>query len=141
MMNDDEDCWWVEKKSVWGGEQEKGEMQLLAETCRPPRHAAKRPFFFPLRPTVKNYIARLPLCNVEPAGLALTAPMETALYTPAFYPSEILCFRNLRVGMSLLRLYTYSSACSTELRRRLRHLFQALSNTSNPNPSIGSARQ
>lgn len=41
MMNDDESCWWVEKKVRLGGEQEKGEMRVLAETCRPPRHAAK----------------------------------------------------------------------------------------------------
>lgn len=35
-------------------------------------------------------------------------------------------------------MYTYSSACSTKLRRRLRHLLQAASDASNPNPFIGS---
>lgn len=107
MMDDDgETVWWVEKKVRLGGEQEKG-MRVLAETCRPPRHAAKRPFFFfftsPSPPNRRNlYRARLPLYNVEPAGLALTTPIEMPLYTcaPAFYPSETLCLRNLRVGES-----------------------------------------
>lgn len=41
-----------EREIRLGGEQEKGDMRVPAETCRVPRYAAKRPlfFFFPFPP-------------------------------------------------------------------------------------------
>lgn len=55
MMNDDGGIvgGWRRSPSG-GGEQEKGEMQLLAETCRPPRDAAKRLFFLSPPPDRRN---------------------------------------------------------------------------------------
>lgn len=108
MMNDDGGSVGGWRRKSLGRRTRKGRNAVASRDMQTAKTCSQAAFFFPLRPTVEIYIARLPLCNVEPAGLALTAPIEAALYTPALYPSEILCFRSLRVGISAPTAYVQS---------------------------------
>lgn len=87
-------------------EQEKGEMRVLAETCRTPRHAAKRPFFFfslfPPPPARRNlYVRAASFVQCGASGARIDCPnREGTVYVLLHCRSETLCSRNLRVGTS-----------------------------------------
>lgn len=100
-----------EREIRLGGEQEKGNMRVPAETCRAPRYAAKRPlFFFSLSlPLNFRYGASVPLCNVDsnsfntPEGLALTVSMEPVFSCNVhLYLSEISAVCAIRMGTCTL---------------------------------------
>lgn len=98
MMDDDGDCWWVEKESPSERRTRKGRNAGASRDMQNAKTCGQATFFFslsfPLRPPVEIYMcAPLPLCNVEPAGLALTAPIEKALCMYSCIVEARLCVR------------------------------------------------
>lgn len=101
MMDDDGGCWWVEKESL--RRTRKGRNAGASRDMQTAKTCGQATFFFLPPPPVGIYIARLPLCNVEPAGLAFTVPIEKGpVYSCILYMYEHKCSHNLRVGVSAL---------------------------------------